>query len=365
MITKPFKNNMDLSSLGLGTMRLPTKRLKTRIDFDKAQEMVDYSIENGINYFDTAYVYHFGQSEGFLGKALRNYPRDSYNLATKYFMLASKNYKRVFFKQLSRLNTNYIDFYLIHSVTDGSADRYIESGAIEFFKEQKRLGRIRHLGFSSHASVKTLERFADYTDWDFAQIQLNYYDWFYNSARKEYETLYNRNIPIMVMEPVRGGQLAKVSYQAKEILDSVHPDWSPASWALRFVKELPGVQTVLSGMTTLDQLKDNINTFSDDYKLSEADHKTLAFVSNLHNKNFKIPCTECHYCVETCPKKIDIPDFLRTYNKYLSGNTEALKELRTIESTGRPADCINCKLCTQHCPQNIQIPDLMKEMRSL
>ncbi|NLF36288.1 MAG: oxidoreductase, partial [Clostridiaceae bacterium] len=212
MIYKKFKDIL-LSRLGMGNMRLPTKKVQsgTVIDKNKAQQIIDYAMNNGINYYDTAYMYHNGESEEFLGEALKKYDRSSYYLATKFNINANPDYKAVFEEQLSKLQTDYIDFYLIHSLSDSTMQRYIDEGSVNYFIEQKRAGKIKFLGFSTHASVGTLEKFADYADWDFAQMQLNYFDWLYSHTKAEYQALKQRDIPIVVMEPVRGGRLATLS----------------------------------------------------------------------------------------------------------------------------------------------------------
>ncbi len=252
-----------LSRLGMGNMRLPVQgdRHGAPIDYARAQEIIDYAIANGINYFDTAYTYHNGESEPFVGEALSRYPRKSYHLATKFFIQADADYRAVFEKQMARLKTDRIDFYLIHAVSDRTHRRYVDSGCIEYFLEQKRAGRVGRLGFSSHASVETLETFADHHAWDFAQIQLNCFDWRYGTAKQEYEALEKRGIPVLAMEPVRGGRLAALSPVAEKLLRDAHPDWSVASWALRFVKRLPAVRVILSGMSTMEQIRDNVSTF--------------------------------------------------------------------------------------------------------
>jgi predicted aldo/keto reductase-like oxidoreductase len=219
MVYKTFKD-IKLSRLGMGNMRLPTtaEGFRAPVDYPKAQEIIDYAIANGINYFDTAYDYHGGDSEKFLGVALAKYPRESYYLATKFFILASTDYKAVFEEQLSRLKTSYIDFYLIHGIFDHTFQQYLDCGCIEYLEEQKAKGRIKYFGFSSHASTENFITFANRRQWDFAQIQLNYYDWFYRSSKEQYEYLENRGIPVIAMSPVRGGRLAGLTPEAESIL---------------------------------------------------------------------------------------------------------------------------------------------------
>lgn len=366
MNCKPFQD-ISLSRLGMGNMRLPVQNDKSGAPIDRvrAQEIIDYAMENGINYYDTAYVYHSGESEKFLGEAMKKYPRESYYLATKFLIFANPDYKAVFEEQLARLQTDYIDFYLIHGINDEITQKYMDSGCIEYFLEQKKAGRIRYLGFSSHAGIGELTRMADYHCWDFAQIQLNYFDWKYGNAAKEYKVLEERNIPIMVMEPVRGGRLATLSGEAEEMLKSAHPDWSMASWALRFVKSLPRVQVILSGMSNMEQIRDNIETFKESDGLTDEDTELLMSACEVFKKAISVPCTSCRYCCDGCPMKIDIPAYLNLYNSYKTDGSWALGRMGSIESEGKPADCIGCGACAGHCPQSIQIPKIMSELAAL
>ncbi len=363
MTYKDFQD-IQLSRLAMGNMRLPTKGegMDAPIDEEKAQEIIDYGMANGINYYDTAYVYHGGESEKFLGRALKKYPRESYHLATKFFILANPDYKAVFEEQLSRLQTDYIDFYLIHGIFDHTYQQYIDSGCIAYFEEQKRLGRIKYLGFSSHAKPENLETFLQQRKWDFTQIQLNYFDWNYGTAKAEYELLEKYNVPIMVMEPCRGGRLASLSPQADALLKEAHPDWSVASWAFRWVKSLPQVQIVLSGMTRLEQIVDNVSTFSDPEGLSPEDTEILMHALDVFHGEIAVPCTACRYCCDGCPMEINIPEFLKVYNSYKIDGPRGLEDADHIVSSGRPADCIGCGACAEHCPQGIAIPGIMAEL---
>lgn len=207
-----------------------------------------------------------------------------------------------------------------------------------------------------------MTRFADYTTWDFAQIQMNYYDWAYGNAAKEYEILAQRNIPIMVMEPVRGGRLATLTPEVEAMLKAVHPDWTMAAWALRFVKSYPQVQVILSGMSNLEQLRDNLNTFADAEGLSEEDMKTLLDAGAVFRKQIYVPCTECRYCTADCPMSIQIPAYMKLFNSYKANGPWALQGADKIESQGKPADCIGCGACTGHCPQDIDIPGVMAQL---
>lgn len=361
-------NGQKISRLGMGNMRLPILpgQPDSMIDKEKAQAIIDYAMQQGINYYDTAYVYHSGKSEEFLGEALVDrYPRESFCLATKFFIMANPDYKAVFEEQLSRLHTEYIDFYLIHAVGDATAKQYIDSGAIEYFREQKKAGRIKYLGFSSHSSPEVLAMFADYEDWDFAQIQLNYFDWNYGTAKAEYEVLEQRGLPIIVMEPVRGGRLAKLTPETEAVLKEKQPSWSIPAWAFRWLKSLPQVQVVLSGMSAMEQIEDNIATFSDGKKISKEEETLLFEMCEKFHTQVRVPCTACRYCCDGCPAQINIPEVLKIYNDYKVDGKFALGRLEKVETKGQPADCIQCGACTSHCPQNIAIPEIMDELKGI
>ncbi|MCQ2520427.1 MAG: aldo/keto reductase [Lachnospiraceae bacterium] len=363
MIKKTYKD-VQLSTLGLGNMRFhTTDSTGAHIQYDKAHEVIDLAYESGINYFDTAHVYNSGDSERCLGEAMKKYPRDSFYVATKFNINASKDYRKTFAEQLERLQTDHIDFYLVHCITDGNVDEYLASGLVDFLEEKRAEGKITYLGFSSHASTATLERFADSHNFDFAQIQLNYYDWYFGNAKNEYEALVKRNIPITVMEPVRGGRLAELTPDAEAMLKEAHPEWSISSWAMRFVKSLPGIQVVLSGMNNLEQVKDNVATFSSDDVLSAEDQKILEEACRLFKKQLTIPCTACKYCVPACPMKINIPEFLRVLNDVKANGDWGLQgKIAAIESDGQPGDCIGCGACRVQCPQSLDIPAFMQEL---
>ena len=359
-----------VSALGMGNMRLPTigGDRGAPVDYDKASAMIDYAVKSGINYFDTAYVYHDGESEKFLGEALNRYPRDEHYIATKYFVLANPDYKAVFEEQLSRLNTDYIDFYLLHGLFDHTADMYLTNGCIDYFLEQKKLGRIRHLGFSFHCSCETLQKVVDFRQWDFAQLQLNYLDWEYAASRREYEILAEKNIPMVVMEPVRGGALANLNENAMRLVKQCHEDWTPAEWALRWVRTNSEVKVILSGMSAMEQLVENVKTFSDERVLNEEEVALLSQVSHEIKKGLSLPCTACRYCCSDCPMGIDIPALLEIYNEFefnrFSSNA-AKEKLNDIPSGKKPSDCIGCGSCQSHCPQSIDIPEAMKKLAGL
>ena len=349
----------ELSLLGMGNMRLPTGEDK-KIDFDRAAEIIDTLYKGGVNYYDTAYVYHEGESEVFLGKCMKRYPRDSFRLATKFHCLANHDFKAVFEEQLQRLDTDYIDFYLLHAIGDNTADEYLTGGALEYFREQKRLGRIRRLGFSFHASLDTLRRVVAANDWDFAQIQLNYLDWTLYKSKEQYEILTEAGIPVVVMEPVRGGRLAKLTDSTEAELHAAHSDWSIPSWAFRFIMGLDNVHMILSGMSTLEQAEDNLKTFTEGGPLSEEDQALLMDVADRFREQISVPCTGCRYCTENCPMEIDIPAMRELYNKFKLDGRFALRNMDKTEHNA--AECIGCGACASICPQHIDIPSVMSEL---
>ncbi|NLO47769.1 MAG: oxidoreductase [Clostridiales bacterium] len=365
MIYKPFKDGIKLSRLGMGNMRLPTQDGMGPIDREKAQEIIDYAIAKGINYFDTAYVYHNGESEKFLGEALKKYPRDSYYLATKYFLLSNPDVKAVFEEQLSRLQTDYIDFYLLHAVGMNPPERYLDKqyGTMDYLLERKKTGQIRYLGFSFHGNPDQLEQSLNAFDWDFVQIQLNYLDWTLQDAKRLYDMLAERKIPVIVMEPVRGGRLASLSPEIDAMLKAAEPNRSVASWAFRWLMRLDNVHVILSGMSTMEQIIDNVNTFENDEPLSDDLNDVLMNAGKMLLKQLHVPCTSCRYCCEECPQGLDIPGLLGIYNEYaLTLSPMSLMGLGRMDAGKKPEDCVECGNCMKHCPQAISIPEVMKKL---
>lgn len=366
MIYHDFQDK-KLSLLGFGTMRLPQNADGT-IDEAQVREMTAYGISHGVNYFDTAYPYHSGESERVIGRVLSEYPRDSYYLATKFpghQISSSYDPAAIFEEQLKKCGVEYFDFYLLHNVYENSIRTYLNPkwGIIDYFKEQKRLGRIKHLGFSCHAQTEGLKEFLDACgeDMKFCQIQLNYLDWTLQDAKTKYELLTDRNIPVWVMEPVRGGRLAKLSEPDEQKLKNLRPDDSIASWGFRFLQELPNVTMILSGMSNMEQMKDNIHTFSECKPLSEEEIELLLDIAE-GMKN-SIPCTACRYCCDGCPAGLNIPDLLAAYNEIrFSPAVNVAMRIEALPEDKRPSACIGCGKCASICPQKIQIPQAMKEL---
>ncbi len=373
MIYKDFKG-LKLSALGLGTMRLPTlEGDDSKIDIKAAKEMFDYAIKNGINYFDTAYGYHSGESEVVNGKILSKYPRESYYIASKFPGFSEENMQnkeKIFNEQLKKCQVDYFDFYLFHCLSERSYDYYTseEYSLMDYLLEQKRAGKIRHIGFSTHASFETTKKFIDkYREHiEFCQIQLNYLDWTLQDAKKFVELLNEYNIPIWVMEPVRGGMLANLGDNFISRLKAQKPDYSVVEWAFRFLQTLDGVTMILSGMSNMEQLISNITTFSKNKPLSDSEFKTILSIADDMLKLNKLPCTACKYCITKCPMGLDIPEYIRKYNNHcITGAGKVPKYLTNgIEKSKLPSACISCKACEQICPQNIKISEMMKDFSS-
>jgi predicted aldo/keto reductase-like oxidoreductase len=351
-----------VSRLGLGGMRLPVRGLLRSIDRAEADAMVDDALAAGLNYFDTAYFYHLGRSEGYLGSALGRRPRESYHIATKYYLPGFPDYEKVFRTQLERLGVEYVDFYLLHSLRDSYFRRYFERGSLDYLLGRQQAGQIRHLGFSSHMSPANLELVASMRAWDFAQIQLNYYDWCFGTAREQYEVLCRHNIPIVVMEPVRGGKLARLPREAEAMLREAHPDWSPATWALRWVKRLPQVKVVLSGMSDRAQMDENLATFADERALADEETEVLYRSCGVVREHMAAPCTACGYCLEACPKGIAIPRMMDAYNELRA--TGRLGDVGDVAPAAGFDACVGCGACAKRCPQSIPIPTVMAELKA-
>ena len=366
MMTNDFQGK-QLSRLGFGTMRLPTNA-DGSIDEAQVTEMTAYAIAHGVNYFDTAYPYHGGESERVIGRVLSKYPRESYYLADKYpgHQISSTGYNpaEIFEEQLQKCGVEYFDFYLLHNVYEKSMEVYLDPqwGIVDYFKEQKRLGRIKHLGFSCHAETEGLKEFLDACgeDMEFCQIQLNYLDWTLQDAKGKYDLLTERNIPVWVMEPVRGGRLAKLSDTEEAKLKALHPEDSIASWGFRFLQGLPNVKMVLSGMSNMEQMMDNVKTFSEEKPLSE--EETVLLLDIAEGMKDSIPCTACRYCCDGCPAGLDIPGLISTYNEIrFSPAVNVAMRIEFMPEDKKPTACIGCGQCTQMCPQNIDVPGALKD----
>lgn len=374
MIYKEFQD-IQLSGLGLGMMRLPViNGDDSQIDEAKASEIIDYAMKNGINYYDTAWGYHNGNSEITAGRFLAKYPRESYCLASKFPGYDNSNMpkvKEIFEKQLEKCQTPYFDFYLFHNVYEGNIDDYLnpEFGILDYLLEQKRNGRIRHLGFSAHGDLNVIQRFLDaYGEhMEFCQLQVNYMDWHFQNAQSKVELIQKYNIPIWVMEPIRGGKLADAPEKMKSIMKSMRPDESVPAWAFRFLQAIPGVTMVLSGMSNMEQLKENIKIWNEDKPLNDEEFKCIVALSDEETKKGGLPCTACHYCTSHCPQGLPIPELIALYNehKITGGGFLAPMAVGSMEEDQRPSKCIGCRSCETVCPQQIKISEMMKEFSEL
>ena len=360
----------SMPKLGFGLMRLP--QTDGKIDHEAVCRMVDMYMDAGMNYFDTAYVYHSGLSEVEAGEALvKRYPRDSFMLATKlpaWELKTKEDRDRVFEEQLQRAGVDYYDYYLLHSVENGHIDIYENLDCFNWAMKKKEEGKIKHFGFSFHGSPELLERVLDdHPEVEFVQIQLNYADW--NNpvvcSGELYDILHARNIPMIIMEPVKGGTLAKLKPELEEKYKALRPEASIASWAFRFVASLPGVMTILSGMSNEDQMKDNIATFSNFEPLSEEEKAVVSEVTKIMLDIPLIGCTSCKYCCDGCPMNISIPDVFRAVNTLTLYNEQFRPKsfYRGLISSGkgRASDCIACGQCESVCPQHLPIIDLMRD----
>lgn len=355
-----------VSRLGFGMMRLPVLSDGKSIDEAQVARMIDHAIKNGVNYFDTAAPYHDGHSEIVAGEILSKYPRDSFYLATKYpghQIAKSYNPAEVFENQLKKCGVDYFDFYLLHNVNEKCIDVYTDPkwGILDYFVEQKRLGRIKHLGFSTHGSPELIERFLDYADghMEFCQIQMNYLDWSLQEADRKYKLLTDRNIPVVVMESVRGGTLANLPKEQEALLKERCPEDSAASWGYRWLTQFDNVRVILSGLSNFDQTIDNVRTFNEPKPLTADDNELLYGIAD--KLKDEIPCTGCRYCCKGCPMGLDIPVLLRKYNDYrVAPSFNVSMFIDALPEDKRPSACLSCGKCVRICPQGINIPEHFK-----
>ena len=377
MVYRDFQD-LRLSGLGFGAMRLPViDGDDGNIDREKTFELIDKAMSGGINYYDTAWGYHNGQSEIVLGEALAKYPRESFYISSKfpgYDLSNMPKVKEIFEKQLEKTGMEYFDFYLFHNVCEMNIDQYLDPkfGIFDYLMEQKKNGRIRHLGFSCHGEYETLKRFIDaYGEhMEFCQIQLNYLDWKFQDAKAKVELLNEKGIPVWVMEPLRGGKLAALDDKFEAELKALRPDEAIPAWAFRFLQSIEGVTMVLSGMSTMQQLEDNLKTFGEDKPLNEKEMDALMSVVDRMLERKSVPCTACHYCVSHCPQGLDIPRLISLYNEHFitieGGGFDfiAPMALSVIPDEKRPASCLHCHSCEQVCRQQIKISDMMSDFVS-
>lgn len=368
MVDKRKFKDVEVSLLGLGTMRLPCETEQKResnpnIDYEKAQKLVDLAYKNGVNYYDTAYMYHCGKSEKFIGHALKKYPRNTYFIADKlpiWMCDTKEDMQRIFANQLERTGMEYFDFYLLHSLDKENFEKCEKLGAYDFIKQKQKEGKIKYIGFSFHGTVDDLRHIVSAHDWDFAQIQMNYLDWENQNAKMQYQILEDADIPTIVMEPVRGGKLALVNNEIKDMFKSKKSNMSVASWAMGFVASHKNIITILSGMNSEQQMLDNLSTLTD-FKAFGDDEYSICFkAASILNKSEVIGCTGCDYC-QPCPKGIKISSFFSLYNSVVSGDVNIQQGREVYDSFAvNPTACAWCNKCKNHCPQSISVPDILE-----
>ena len=370
MIYREFQGE-KLSALGMGAMRLPVvDGDDARIDEAAAAAMVDYAMAHGVNYYDTAWGYHNGNSELVMGRALARYPRESYFLADKfpgYDLSNMDKAESIFEKQLEKCGVEHFDFYLFHNVCEMNIDAYLDPkyGIFDYLTAQKKAGRIRHLGFSAHGSYAVMKRFLEAygSEMEFCQIQLNYLDWKFQGAKEKVELLQEYNIPVWVMEPLRGGKLASLAPADEEKLQALRPQEGIPAWAFRFLQSIPAVTVTLSGMSNTEQMQENIRTYETEQPLDENEMQTLLGIADAMVGKIALPCTACHYCVSHCPQGLDIPNLLALYNEhcFTDGGFIAPMALSAVPEDKRPNSCIGCRSCEAVCPQQIRISEAMAD----
>lgn len=368
METRSFeKLGITTSLLGFGAMRLPLTA-EGAIDEKPAEEMLDLAIHSGVNYIDTAYPYHKGTSEAFVGRALHKYPRKSFFLATKlphWLVNSLDDAKRIFNEQLQRLQVDHIDFYLLHSLDGKAYDKMVELGIPSFLEELKASGKIRYIGFSFHSIFEDFAHIISSRDWDFCQIQYNYLDTEEQAGIKGYLLAEKLGIPVIVMEPIKGGSLASLPPDLQQYLDNLDSHASPASFALRWVGSHPFVKVILSGMSTLQQVADNLRTFSEFKKLDEKEYRALDTIGQTMRGRVGNGCTGCKYCMP-CPFGVDIPGNFAIWNEYRMFQDYAMVKKQWENPNGqdsRPPVCTECGQCVPLCPQQINIPEDLKRVQ--
>lgn len=370
MIYKQFQD-LQLSALGMGAMRLPViGGDDAKIDQLAVDRMVDVAMERGINYYDTAWGYHSGSSEIAIGRSLGRYPRERWHLATKfpgYDLSNMDQVKTVFERQLEKCGVDYFDFYLFHNVCEMNIEAYLDPkyGIFDYLTEQKRSGRIRHLGFSAHGSREVIERFlkAYGKGMEFCQLQMNYLDWSFQDVKNKAALLAEYQIPIWVMEPLRGGKLASLAEEDAAKLKALRPDETIPAWAFRFLQSIPGVAVTLSGMSNMQQLEENLSTFEAEHPLNQQEMETLLGIADSMVQKTSVPCTACRYCTSHCPQSLDIPMLLELYNEhcFTGGGFIAPMALMAVPKEKHPAACIGCRSCEAVCPQQIRISEALAD----
>lgn len=362
------KLGIETSLLGFGCMRFPTTK-EGKIDEPEAERMLDKAIAEGVNYIDTAYPYHGGESELVVGRVLKKYDRNSFYLATKlpcWEVHKTEDIDRLFQEQLDKLQTEYIDFYLMHALNRGSFDDMVKLGCIEKLEQFQREGKLKYLGFSFHDGYDAFEYILNYRDWDFCQIQLNYMDTEEQAGMKGYALAEKKKVPLVIMEPIKGGSLAAFAEDITEIFRKLDDKASVASYALRWVGSLPNVKVILSGMSTMDQVEDNLKTFADFKPLNEQEKKTIDEIVTLINSRVQNGCTGCRYCMP-CPAGVNIPGCFSAWNRYhmyQNYNVVRWQWETELGEKQQAKNCVQCGKCEQSCPQKLSIREDLKKVQS-
>ncbi len=373
-VLKNIKGDNEMKKLGFGCMRLPLadKKDDSSVDIEQVKEMVDAYLAEGFNYFDTAYMYHKGKSECFVKEALvKRHPRESFYLADKLpvgMMKCAEDKEKIFLDQKDKCGVEYFDYYLLHCLDKKNFKAAEEYGVFEYLTERKKAGEIRILGFSFHDTADVLDEIlTKHPEMEFVQLQINYLDWENEKVQSRlcYEVARKHGTPVIVMEPVRGGALANVPGVVKSMFKEKDSTLSVASWAIRFTASLDGVFMVLSGMSDLAQLKDNMSYMKDFAPLTEEEKSLCLKAGSIISNKDTVPCTACRYCAEECPEKIAIPELLALYNKKINGDEVTAGEYDSLTKDSSPADCIKCKKCEKMCPQKIEIAELMEKVSNL
>ena len=368
MIYKEFQG-LKLSALGMGTVRLPiTSENSADVNIPAVDKMVDAAIAQGVNYFDLGWDYHGCRAETIVSQSLLRYPRDSYYLATKfpgYYPDKLNKVEEVFEEQLHHCGVDYFDFYLLHNVCEANIDAYLDSkyGIIDYLLKQKEAGRIRHFGFSTHGEVESIRAFLDAAGqhMEFCQIQLNWLDWTFQRANEKMALLRERNIPVWVMEPLRGGKLLKLAEEDVKRLQALRPEETVYGWGLRFLQTIPEVTMTLSGFSSVEQIMENTKTFSEEKPLTPEEWDVLQSIAETLKQQSGVPCTACRYCVSHCPQQLNIPKLLELYNEqsFSGGGFIAPRAMMALPEEQRATACIGCGSCEEFCPQNIKISEAM------
>ncbi|MGN0641840.1 MAG: aldo/keto reductase [Huintestinicola sp.] len=361
------RQGIETSLLGYGCMRFPTDS-SGRINEAEAEKLLDKAISGGVNYIDTAYPYHNGESEPFTGRVLDKYPRDSYYLATKlpcWEVNSLDDAKRLFAQQLERLHKDYVDFYLLHALSINSWRRMLDLGVVSYCEKLKAEGKIRFFGFSFHDTFDAFEEILTYRDWDFCQIQLNYMDTDYQAGLKGCELAEKLNVPVIVMEPVKGGSLANLPDSITERFRELRPDASTASWALRWVGSLKNVKVILSGMSDMSQVEDNLKTFGEFVPLNAEEQQTVSDTAAALRRRVRNGCTGCNYCMP-CPAGVNIPynfSIWNTYGIYENKGHTIWQWSHDIDEKQKALNCISCGKCEKACPQHISVRENLKALQ--